>query len=36
MGGLGAPPCPLIRGAYDERLATWEAWEAVSKAAQGR
>jgi len=32
---LGAPPLPLIRDAYDQRLATWEAWEAVSKAAQG-
>jgi NAD(P)-dependent dehydrogenase (short-subunit alcohol dehydrogenase family) len=33
---LGAPPLPMIRDAYDQRLATWEAWEAVSKAAQGR
>ena len=32
---LGAPPLQIIRDAYDERLATWEAWEPVSKAAQG-
>jgi NAD(P)-dependent dehydrogenase (short-subunit alcohol dehydrogenase family) len=32
---LGAPPLELIRDAYDKRLAAWEAWEAVSKAAQG-
>jgi hypothetical protein len=33
---LGAPPLPLIRDAYDERLAEWETREAVSQAAQGQ
>lgn len=26
---------PMIRQIYDERMKTWEAWENVSKAAQG-
>jgi hypothetical protein len=26
---------PMARAAYAARLATWEAWEAVSNAAQG-
>jgi NAD(P)-dependent dehydrogenase (short-subunit alcohol dehydrogenase family) len=32
---LGSQSLGWIRGAYAERLATWEAWEAVSNAAQG-
>lgn len=32
---LGSQGLPWIRGAYSERLATWEAWEEVSNAAQG-
>jgi NAD(P)-dependent dehydrogenase (short-subunit alcohol dehydrogenase family) len=32
---FGAPPLQIVRDAYDERLATWEEWEMVSKAAQG-
>jgi len=32
---LGNQTLPSVRKAYDERLATWEAWEAVSNAAQG-
>ena len=32
---LGSTGLPMVRAAYAERLATWEAWEAVSSAAQG-
>ncbi len=32
---LGDQNLPLARAAYADRLATWEAWEAVSNAAQG-
>lgn len=32
---LGNQTLPSVRKAYDERLATWEAWAAVSNAAQG-
>ena len=32
---LGRDGLPWLRGVYAERLATWEAWEAVSNAAQG-
>jgi NADP-dependent 3-hydroxy acid dehydrogenase YdfG len=32
---LGSHNLPGVRAAYAERLATWEAWEAVSNAAQG-
>jgi short-subunit dehydrogenase len=32
---LGAGVLPMARAAYADRLATWKAWEAVSKAAQG-
>ena len=32
---LGSDGVPWLRGVYAERLATWEAWEAVSHAAQG-
>lgn len=31
---LGNQTLPSVRKAYNERLATWEAWEAVSNAAQ--
>ncbi|GJE28162.1 SDR family oxidoreductase [Methylobacterium organophilum] len=33
---LGTEGLPVARAAYAERLATWEAWEAVSNAAQGQ
>jgi NAD(P)-dependent dehydrogenase (short-subunit alcohol dehydrogenase family) len=33
--GLGTSIMPRARDAYRERLATWEAWEAVSNAAMG-
>ncbi len=33
--GLGTSILPRAREAYRERLATWEAWEAVSNAAMG-
>ncbi len=33
---LGDTGLPWIRGVYAERLATWEAWEAVSNAAQSQ
>ncbi|WP_338873582.1 SDR family NAD(P)-dependent oxidoreductase [Spirosoma sp. SC4-14] len=33
---LGSHNLPAVRDAYSERLATWEAWEAVSKTAQGQ
>lgn len=32
---LGSHNLPWVRKAYEERLATWEAWEAVSNSAQG-
>ena len=32
---FGSETLPIARAAYAERLATWEAWEAVSNAAQG-
>lgn len=32
---LGNQTLPSVRKVYDERLATWEAWEEVSNAAQG-
>lgn len=32
---LGSHNLPWVRAAYAERLATWEAWEAVSNSAQG-
>jgi len=32
---LGSHNLPAVREAYKERLATWEAWESVSIAAQG-
>ncbi len=32
---LGSENLPLVRAAYADRIATWEAWEAVSNAAQG-
>ncbi len=32
---LGSHNLPWIRTAYAERLATWEAWEAMSNSAQG-
>ncbi len=32
---LGSETLPIARAGYAERLATWEAWAAVSNAAQG-
>jgi len=32
---LGNQNLPQVRAVYADRLATWEAWEAVSNAAQG-
>ena len=32
---LGSQCLPWVRTAYNERLATWEAWEDVSNSAQG-
>lgn len=32
---FGSGTLPMARAAYADRLATWEAWEAVSNAAQG-
>jgi NADP-dependent 3-hydroxy acid dehydrogenase YdfG len=32
---LGSNNLPWVRTAYAERLATWEEWDAVSRAAQG-
>ena len=32
---LGSHNLPWVRAVYAERLATWEAWESVSNAAQG-
>lgn len=33
---LGSAMLPLIKQVYAERLKTWESWDNVSKAAQGR
>jgi NAD(P)-dependent dehydrogenase (short-subunit alcohol dehydrogenase family) len=33
---LGGGVLPMARAAYENRLATWEAWQAVSQAAQGQ
>ena len=33
---LGRHTLPWVRATYAERLATWEAWEVVSNAAQGQ
>ena len=33
---LGDQNLPVARATYQERLATWEAWEAVANAAQGQ
>ena len=33
---LGSHNLPVIRAAYAERLAAWEAWESVSNSAQGK
>lgn len=32
---LGSHNLPWVKQAYDERLASWEAWSALSNAAQG-
>jgi hypothetical protein len=32
---VGTEGLPLVRATYAVRLATWEAWKAVSDAAQG-
>jgi len=32
---LGTEGMPVVRAAFAERLAQWEAWEATSNAAQG-
>ena len=32
---LGSQGLPSVRQAYADRIATWEAWESVSNAAQG-
>jgi len=32
---LGSQNLPWVRAVYAERLATWEAWQSVSNAAQG-
>jgi NADP-dependent 3-hydroxy acid dehydrogenase YdfG len=32
---LGSHNLPWVRAAYEERLATWEAWQEVSASAQG-
>jgi NADP-dependent 3-hydroxy acid dehydrogenase YdfG len=32
---LGSHNLPGVRNAYEERLATWEAWQVVSASAQG-
>jgi hypothetical protein len=33
---VGATVLPIVRAAYAERLAAWDAWEAISNAAQGK
>ena len=32
---LGGTFLPVVRATYADRLASWEAWESVSNAAQG-
>jgi NADP-dependent 3-hydroxy acid dehydrogenase YdfG len=32
---LGSHNLPWVRAAYADRLATWEAWDAISQSAQG-
>jgi NADP-dependent 3-hydroxy acid dehydrogenase YdfG len=32
---LGSHNLPSVRAAYDDRLATWEAWQPVANSAQG-
>lgn len=32
---LGSHNLPWVRSAYEERLALWESWDAVSRSAQG-
>ncbi len=32
---VGSHGLPMVRAAYADRLATWEAWETVSNSAQG-
>jgi hypothetical protein len=32
---VGTEGLPRARAAYADRIATWEAWEALSNAAQG-
>ena len=32
---IGSTGLPMVRAAYADRLATWEAWASVSNAAQG-
>lgn len=32
---LGSHNLPQVRAAYAERIATWEAWDSVSRSAQG-
>lgn len=32
---LGSQNLPMVRAAYADRIAAWEAWETVSNAAQG-
>jgi hypothetical protein len=32
---LGSGPLPLFKKLYEGRLATWEQWAEVSRAAQG-
>lgn len=32
---LGSHNLPWVQKAYEERLATWQEWQAISKAAQG-
>jgi hypothetical protein len=33
---VGSEGLSLVRAAYADRLATWEAWEVISNAAQGQ
>jgi len=33
---LGSGPLDVAKASYAERLATWESWDVVSKAAQGK
>lgn len=32
---LGSHNLPQVRAAYEERLATWEAWQSIAESAQG-